>query len=269
VRAKALGCNTIQIFSHNPRRWDVKDIPGAEIEEFKSLREQYGISPVYIHTSYLINIATKDRDLREKSREMLILEMERAEAIGADFVILHPGSASGDDKTASKKRVIRVLNKIAETGTWKPGLLLENTAGERGDIASAITGLSEIMNSIKGEFISGVCIDTCHAFTAGYDIRVDRGMKRITQEIREYIGIDKVKVIHLNDSKRDAGSHVDRHDHIGKGKIGVKGLSTFVHSDVFSGIPLILETPKKRESDDLMNLIAVRQIMRKERYFIH
>jgi deoxyribonuclease-4 len=257
----------MQIFSHNPRGWTVKEITRAEIEQFKNLREKYDISPVYIHTSYLINVATQDSNLREKSRSMLIVEMERAELIGADFVVLHPGSASDADRTASKKRVVRILNEIAEIGTWKPGLLLENTAGERGDIASAITDLSEIVSCIKGTLISGVCIDTCHAFAAGYDIRADKAMRRMTREIRELIGIDKVKIIHVNDSKKDAGSLIDRHEHIGRGKIGIKGLSKFINWEIFRDIPLILETPKKNDLDDLRNLRTVRKMMRMERKF--
>ncbi len=266
-RAKALGCNTMQIFSHNPRGWAVKHITGAEIEQFKNIRKKYGISPVYIHASYLINVATKDSDLREKSRALLILEMVRAEAIGADFVILHPGSATGDDKTASKERVVSLLNQTAEIKKWKSGLLLENTAGERGDIASTFIDLSEIITNTKGGLISGVYIDTCHAFAAGYDIRADKVMKRITREISEFIGSDKVKIIHVNDSKKETGSHIDRHEHIGRGRIGIKGLSKFINWEMFKDVPIILETPKKKESDDRRNLRIVRRMIKMERKF--
>lgn len=261
-RAKALGCNTIQIFSHNPRGWAVKKITAEEALMFQSLRIHLGISPVYIHASYLINLASKNKDLHRKSINLLVTEMVRADIIGADYVILHPGSAS-DDKHVSRKRTIVALNEISLKGGWKAGLIIENTAGERGDISSRIIHLSEIINAVKGAFIKGICIDTCHVFAAGYDILHDRGIEQITEEIRCHIGLDKLKVIHLNDSKGDLGSGIDRHEHIGMGKIGTKGLKNFINQPPFRDIPLILETPKKQESDDPENLKRVREIILK------
>lgn len=261
-RAKALGCNTVQIFSHNPRGWAVKKISEEDISIFKSLRKKFNISPVYIHASYLINMASKDEILRKKSIDLLVIEMDRADAIGADYVILHAGSASGNDKHVARERAISALNKVALIGGWKAGLLIENTAGEKGDISSEIGSLSEILNGVEGKFISGICIDTCHAFAAGYNIRDDKGIQRILDEIRKHVGFDKLKLIHLNDSKGDISSGVDRHEHIGHGKIGEEGLRQFINCQPFKNIPLILETPKKRESDDHRNLIKVRRMTR-------
>jgi deoxyribonuclease-4 len=260
-RAKALGCNTLQIFSHNPRGWAVKPISEEDASKFKSLRVQLNISPVYVHTSYLINMASRDNKLRRKSIEMLIIEMDRADAIGTDYVIFHAGSASGEKKNISIKRAIDALNEVAQEKQWEAGLLIESTAGERGDISSTIRDLSEIVTSVKGSLISGVCIDTSHVFAAGYDLRCYKGMRRILDEIRRYIGLDKVKLIHLNDSKGDIGSGIDRHEHIGIGKIGLMGLRQFINSSSFRNIPLILETPKKTESDDLRNLRTVRSML--------
>lgn len=260
-RANALGCNTLQIFSHNPRGWAVKTIIEEDISIFKSLRLRFNISPVYIHTSYLINIASRDGDLIRRSIDMLVKEMDRADAIGADYVILHIGSASEDDKSISRGRVIEALNNVTKRGQWRAGLLIENTAGERGDISSTIIDLSEIMTGVKGSLISGVCIDTCHAFAAGYNIHSDKGIQKISDEIRRYIGFDKLKLIHLNDSKGGIGSGIDRHEHIGFGKIGTAGLKRFINHPSFNGIPLILETPKKTESDDIENLRKVRGML--------
>ncbi|MBI5188538.1 MAG: deoxyribonuclease IV [Nitrospirae bacterium] len=260
-RANTFGCNTVQIFSHNPRGWAVKSISEEDILMFKSLRLKFNISPVYIHASYLINIASSDGDLRRKSIDLLTIEMDRADVIGADYVILHPGSASGDDEGVSRKRAIDALNEIVQVGRWKAGLLIENTAGERGDISSTIMDLSEIMTGVRGPLISGVCIDTCHAFAAGYNIRSDKGIQKILDEIRRYIGLNKLKLIHLNDSKGDIGSGIDRHEHIGSGKIGTAGLKRFINHPFFSNIPLILETPKKTESDDIENLRKVRVML--------
>jgi len=260
-RAEALGCDTLQIFSHNPRGWAVKTVSEEDVSIFKSLRIKFGISPVYIHTSYLINMASGDRTLRKKSIALLVTEMERADAIGADYVILHTGSASGADENISRKRAIWALNEIARMGKWNAGLLIENTAGKRGDISSTIIDLSEIMTGVKWSLISGVCIDTCHAFAAGYNIRYNTGIQKISGEIGRYIGFDKLKLIHLNDSKGDVGSGIDRHEHIGLGKIGTKGLKQFINCQPFKDVPLILETPKKKESDDLGNLKKVRRML--------
>jgi len=257
-RANALGCNTVQIFSHNPRGWAVKKISAEEASQFKSLRQRLNISPVYIHTSYLINMASRDKILRKRSIDLLITEMDRADVIGADYVILHTGSASGDDEGVSRTRAIGTLNEVAKMGFWKANLLIENTAGERGDISSTIEDLSEIIIGVKGSLISGVCFDTCHAFAAGYNIHEDRGIQKVANEIQKYIGLDKVKLIHLNDSKGDMGSGIDRHEHIGLGKIGMKGLSQFINHRPFKDIPLILETPKKTTYDDPTNLKKVR-----------
>jgi deoxyribonuclease IV len=264
-RAHALGCNTLQIFSHNPRGWATKEIPRDEIANFRILRQKLDISPVYIHTSYLINMASKDGTLRKRSIAMLITEMDRADALGADFVILHTGSASGDDDRLSRKRSIAALNEVAHAGMWKAGLLIENTAGERGDITSRIPDLADVLDGVQGSLIAGICFDTCHAFAAGYDMRVERGIRMIADEIETYSAMRDVKLIHLNDSKREKSSGVDRHEHIGLGKIGLAGLRQFITSSEFSLIPLILETPKQQESDDSRNLRTVRKMLRLKR----
>lgn len=240
----------------------MKKITQEAATQFRSLRQQLNISPVYIHTSYLINMASRDKILRKKSLDMLITEMERADAIGADYVILHTGSASGDDENVSRRRAIDAFNEIAETGNWKAGLLIENTAGERGDISSTIADLSEIISGVERPFISGICFDTCHAFASGYNISDHKTVEKISNDIKAYIGIDKVKLIHLNDSKGERESRIDRHEHIGLGKIGTKGLSRFINYRLFMNIPLILETPSKKESDDPMNLAKVRKMLR-------
>jgi deoxyribonuclease-4 len=264
-RAHALGCNTMQIFSHNPRGWTIKEIPEEESARFKTLRQRLDISPVYIHTSYLINMASRDRILRRKSIDMLREEMNRADVLGADFVILHTGSASGDDDRLSRHRAIAAVNEVAQAGTWQAGLLIENTAGERGDISSQITDLAEILHGVHGSLIKGICFDTCHAFSAGYDMRDDQGIQMIVREIETHITVQKVKLIHLNDSKGEKSSGIDRHEHIGLGKIGLTGLRHFIQGRLFSPIPLILETPKKQESDDPRNLRTVRKMLRLKR----
>lgn len=259
-RAHELGCSTVQIFSHNPRGWALKEISEEDRALFKRFKREFDITPVYIHTSYLINMASSSESLREKSIAFLREEMNRADDTESDFVVLHTGSASNDDKKTARLRAIKSLREVFKNGQWNAGLLLENTAGERGDITSEIKELAEIMDKLDG-LISGICIDTCHAFQAGYNIKRAEGINRLSEEIDKYIGKDMVKLIHLNDSKASLGLRRDRHEHIGSGKIGMEGLKKFIAYKTFSNIPLILETPKKTDSDDVRNLKKVRRML--------
>lgn len=259
-RAHELGCSTVQIFSHNPRGWALKEISEEDRALFKRFKREFDITPVYIHTSYLINMASSSESLREKSIAFLREEMKRADATESDFVVLHTGSASNDDKKTARLRAIKSLREVFKNGQWNAGLLLENTAGERGDITSEIKEIAEIMDKLDG-LISGICIDTCHAFQAGYNIKRAEGINRLSEEIDKYIGKDMVKLIHLNDSKASLGLRRDRHEHIGSGKIGMEGLKKFIAYKTFSNIPLILETPKKTDSDDVRNLKKVRRML--------
>lgn len=260
-RAKELGCNTVQIFSHNPRQWIVREMPTDSILQFKELRKSYNIAPVFIHTSYLINLAASNKGILEKSTSLLIQEMDIADLLDADYVILHTGSASQDSEKAGRKRAIKALKRVAREKEWGAKLLLENTAGERGDISSHMKDLAEIIDNTEDTLIGGVVIDTCHAFAAGYDIIDEYGLSEFAKEIETYIGLDNVKLIHLNDSKKGRNSHVDRHEHIGKGSIGRDGLRRFINHPAFKNIPLILETPKKSEEDDPRNLKIVRSLL--------
>lgn len=260
-RARELGCDTLQIFSHNPRGWAVKRISEEDVSTFKSLRLSFDISPVFIHASYLINVASKDILLRRRSIELLMIEMNRADLIGADYVVLHTGSAAGEDESDARRRAIDALNQVARSAKCKAGLLIENTAGERGDISSKVEDLSEMISGVEGGLISGICFDTCHAYAAGYNLGEKRIMKSLAMKLKEHIGIDKIKLIHLNDSKGDIGSRVDRHEHIGLGRIGMAGLSLFINHKPLRNIPLILETPKKQETDDTVNLGKVRTMI--------
>ncbi len=261
-RAHKLGCNTLQIFSHNPRGWALKSKASNEITEFRKVKKYYSISPVFIHTSYLINLASGDKDLLAKSIDMVAEEMNTADSIGADYVILHTGSASGDDPVIARKRAISSLIEVSKRGNWTAKLLLENTAGRSGDITSKIIEIAEIINASPGQLLAGVCIDTCHAFSAGYDIASLEGIGFMFSEIARHIGRDRLRLFHLNDSKGPLGSRIDRHEHIGKGRIGAKGMRNFLTYPDFIDIPLILETPKKSEGDDLRNLRVVRSLIR-------
>src|SRR5208283_36870 len=249
-RPRELGCSTMQIFSHNPRQWITSEIPQDSIAKFKQLRNGYDINPVFIHSSYLINLAALDKSLLEKSRRLLARELDLADSLGADYVVLHTGSASQDKEDNARRRAIQALESVSEEKKWKAKLLLENTAGEKGDISSRIRDLVYIRDGVNKGLVGGLCIDTCHAFAAGYNLSEKSGLAEFVQEIETHAGIDAVKVVHLNDSKKDCNSRVDRHEHIGEGRIGKEGLKRFLNHPALKAIPLILETPKKSDEDD-------------------
>lgn len=260
-RARELGCSTMQIFSHNPRQWHVRRISDEEVKQFRELRAMVDIEPVFIHTSYLINLAALRPDILDKSVQLLIREMELADALGAEYVVLHTGSASEDSEDNARRRASDAMGIVAGYRGWNARLLLENTAGERGDISSRIRDLAELMNAAGGALVAGICLDTCHAFQAGYDLSSEDGLDKIVHEIERDIGLERVKLIHLNDSKRAFNAGVDRHEHIGTGEIGEGGLKRVVRHPSLKDIPLILETPKKSEEDDPRNLKVVRGLL--------
>jgi deoxyribonuclease-4 len=262
-RAAQLGCDTLQIFSHSPRGWRMTERSEEEAAAFRRLRLQSGIGPVFIHVSYLVNLASRDSSLFKKSVAMVTDEMTIADKLGADYVVLHTGSASGDNPREARKRAASALSEVSGKSKWHARILLENTAGERGDITSRVSDLGEIIEQLDGTLIAGVCIDTCHAYAAGYDIASVKGLTAFSAEIERYIGCHRIRLIHLNDSKGRLGSGLDRHEHIGKGRIGTKGFNNFLQCPCFADIPLILETPKKSDSDDPANLKTARSIIRK------
>jgi deoxyribonuclease-4 len=259
LRAKELGCNTLQIFSHNPRTWKKPEFSEEVVNRFREYRKLYDMNPLYIHTSYLINIASTNKQIRELSLKMLIWELDTADMLGADYLILHPGSSSGDS-LKGKRLAIDTLKKLRDMKSWNVKLLLENTAGERGDISATIEDLWELAASCEG-LSGGFCIDTCHAFQAGYDIRKDKDIEKFVENIIKVSGSDAIKLIHLNDSKKDFNSKVDRHEHIGMGKIGLTGFKSLLNHSALREIPIILETPKRSERDDLINLRKVKRLI--------
>jgi deoxyribonuclease-4 len=249
----------MQIFSHNPRGWATTPIGRDERNTFRKLREELDISPVYAHASYLINIASPDEVLRDRSVRLLKEEMRRADALGIDYVVLHPGTAHDTEGSARAARSLRQVLGHRKSGA---GLLIENTSGKKGDIASRIQDIARLMADSGGK-AAGICIDSCHAFSAGYDIRNAAGIKKLASDIKSLIGADAVKLIHLNDSKGDVGSTMDRHEHIGKGKIGRKGLRLLITHKFFAKAPIVLETPKQGDDEDIKNLSAVRELLSK------
>lgn len=260
-RAKELGCNTMQIFSHNPRQWAVSKISSEIAASFRKSRKSHDIHPIFAHSSYLINLAADDAVVRGKSIQLMKKELDLADALGVEYVVVHTGSFSAGPADEGRRRAAAALSRIADEGQWKCGLLLENTAGERGDVTSRIADLAEIINAAKNPLIAGITLDTCHAFSAGYDIRNVIGLSRLVSEIRKHLGLSMVKLVHLNDAKEGLNSGVDRHWHIGEGEIGLEGLRELINHQAFTNVPLVLETPKKSEDDDPKNIRIVRSLL--------
>jgi deoxyribonuclease IV len=263
-RAFELGCTCMQIFSRNPRGWTVKPLDKADIVEFKKLREQWDIGPVFVHTNYLINLASSRPDLYEKSIEQFVIDLERAESLGAEYLVTHLGSASGADTVWMIDRVSDALNMAMKLHPPKAMILLENTAGEKGDIGYTLEQVQEVISRLTDASRIGICYDTCHGFAAGYDIRTKKHVDALAKKIDATVGLKRLKGMHLNDCLRDFGSHVDRHWHIGEGKIGLDGFKVFLNHPAFKNVPKIMETPKETEEDDPRNMKTVKLLITKK-----
>jgi deoxyribonuclease-4 len=262
-RAVSLRCTTMQIFSHNPRQWKHYPLSEEEAERFKTLRHYHDITPVFIHASYLINLASFSNRLQKKSIKLLSYELMNADMLGAEYVVLHTGSAASSDEKKARMRAVRGIVKAVRAHEYRARLLLENTAGERGDITSSIATLADIINACRSEVIGGICIDTCHAFSSGYDVRTREGIEKLMVELKTSIGLDKLKLVHVNDSKRPLASRIDRHEHIGKGFIGTRGFKNILSDKRIANVPKILETPKKSENDDKANIRRIIRIIQR------
>ncbi len=260
-RAYDLECSTMQIFSRNPRGWVRRRIKESEIKEFKRLSKFFDIKPIFIHSSYLINLASPNNETRRKSIELLSYELCMADLLGVDYVVLHPGKAVGQKIRAAVRKASDALSTVYKKTDCRAGILLENTAGQKGDISSSVSLISEIIENSPQDIIKGICLDTCHAYAAGYDITNTEGLDKLKEEIMKYLSPLKVELIHLNDSRKDFSSGIDRHQHIGKGHIGLSGFKKLLSFPLFKDVPLILETPKESEADDYRNLKRVRKIL--------
>jgi deoxyribonuclease-4 len=251
----------MQIFSRNPRGWTVKPLDKDDIAEFKKLREQWDIGPVIVHVNYLINLASSKPELYEKSIEQFVVDLERTEALGAEYLVTHLGSASGQTPAWMIDRVAAALNMAMKLHAPKATILLENTAGERGDIGYELEQVRDVVERLDDTSHIGICYDTCHGFAAGYDIRMKKGVDALSRMIDETVGLDRLKVMHLNDCLRDFNSRVDRHWHIGEGKIGIEGFRVLLNHPSFRDVPKIMETPKETEEDDPRNMNTVKKLI--------
>jgi len=262
-RAKQLGCNTMQIFSRNPQRWRENFLEPKDTEEFNNRQDKFRIKPLFIHISYLINLASPNPKLYEVSIEAYIEDILEAHTLRADYIVTHMGSHKDTSEEAGLKRFTSALNIILErTKNTNVGILLENTAGSGSWLGYKFSHQRTIIQGLNHRERIGLCLDTAHAYLAGYDIAGEDGLNELLGEIDKLVGINLIKVIHLNDAKDKLGSKRDRHEHIGKGKIGLEGIKRIINHPKLKDIPFILETPKKNDEDDRMNLNTVRTLRR-------
>ncbi len=273
-RARAAHCDTLQVFTKSSGQWRARPLPDAEIAEFRRLSEKLDVRPVLAHASYLINLASPDDTLRRRSGAALGEELDRAEALGLLGVVLHPGSYTTTSEEEGLARIadgiVRVLATRLEQRTM---LLLEHTAGQGTNLGHTFQQLGTIITEVERAETAtriGVCLDTCHLLAAGYDLGSDAGYADTMRQLDEYVGLDRLRALHLNDSKTPRGSRVDRHTHIGSGHVGLSAFRRLLTDPRLEDLPMVLETPKARlgktaaiEPDpmDLENLQTLRTLM--------
>ena len=260
-RAKEIGCDTFQIFSANPRGWKTLDPPPADCERFREAVARYGQSPVVVHDNYLINLAAADLAIRKKSIAAFRREIVRAVRLGANYLVTHPGSAKG---TTASKALATCVDSLRQAARGLPlngfTILIENTAGQGMAIGRTFEEIAEIISGAAKDLPVGACIDTAHCFAAGYSIHTPQGLAETLKQLDSTVGLENVRVIHANDSKTAFASRADRHQHIGKGRIGAEAFARIVRHPKLRRIPFICETPIDRPGDDRRNLRMMRKL---------
>lgn len=265
-RGQEVGCQCVQMFLKNNNRWQAPAITDQDSRRLAEAIAASGMQQVIAHSSYLINVASPDKSLWSKSLDALVIELQRAERLAVPYVVLHPGAHTTGSERGGLQQVIRALNEVhRQTRGLRATCLLENTAGQGTCLGWRFEQLAAILDAAACPERLGVCFDTCHAFAAGYGLADLSDYRRTMRELEQWIGLDRVKAIHLNDSQRERGSRVDRHAHIGRGQIGVEGFRRMLTDRRLRGIPMYLETPKGQEPRsklpwDVVNLRRLRAL---------
>ncbi len=261
-RARRRGCETIQLFSRNPRGWAYKPLDRQEVNLFRREFSNTTISPLFVHMPYLPNLASNDRDLYENSLDVLQTDLGRASSLGALYLIIHVGHRGHLPEDESINRIAHGINQSFRKVRNAVVLLLENTAGQGTEVGHIFSQLREIIHAVDEKERMGVCLDTAHAFGAGYDLSTRKGLERTLAEFDEEIGLEKLHLLHLNDTRSPLGGHLDRHWHIGEGNIGLDGFTNIVNHPLLVHLPGIMETPRKNDVEDLRNMEIIRGLTR-------
>ena len=259
-RAHQIGCTSFQIFSSSPRMWRARDFSAAELAAFARVRASYDLSPVVIHTNYLVNLASPDETLRRRSLEAFVGEIRRAEALGAQYLVLHPGSCRDGSKEQGIRDLAASVREAARTASLdRTTILIENMCGQGNVLCGNFEELRDVLALLDGVNVA-CCIDTAHCFAAGMDISTEQGLTAMLTSLGRTVGLGRVAVIHTNDCRSALGSHRDRHEQIGRGGIGLEGFRRIVNHPALRDKVFILETPIEEEGDDRRNMEAVRSV---------
>jgi deoxyribonuclease IV len=266
LKAEELGCATLQVFTKNQKQWRCSPLGNGEVCEWQAHCKRLKFARTVSHDSYLINLASPDELLWRKSVELFIEEVSRCATLGIPYLVTHPGAHMGAGEAAGIDRIVAALNVVldATPAAKRVTICLEGTAGQGSSIGHRLEHLAEIIERVRSPRRYGVCLDTAHLFAAGYDFR-GRKYAALRRQIDKTIGLRRVKVLHLNDSKKELGSRVDRHEHIGCGLIGVEGFKPWVRDEAFAEVPKILETEKGKDEQgrewDAVNLEVLRGLL--------
>ena len=265
-RAYRLGCNAFQIFSSSPRQWAPYELGRPQCDELQRLREKYDLKPLVIHTNYLINLAGVNEVFLRKSVEAFRGEVQRALALGAEYLVLHPGSFRGSDREQGLLRTAAAIAASTQGLDLAKGgltILIENTAGAEYSLGGSFEQVAEILERLRWVVPIGACIDTCHTHVAGYDIVSERGLRETLAQLDAAIGLRNVPVFHCNDAKAARGSRLDRHQHVGKGTIGTGTFQRLLNNPRLAHAAFIAETPIDEPGDDRRNVAALKKLVRK------
>lgn len=263
--ALRLGLDTVQVFVKNQRQWRASPLRPDDLRRWHELLQTSGFRPPTAHATYLINLASADESLRERSWQAFAEELQRCDQLSIPYLVIHPGAAGEASPESAIERVSDSLNRIfAEHPGIRAMPLLETTAGQGTTLGRSFAELGAILAGLREPRRVGVCVDTCHVFAAGYDIRSKGEYKKMMDEAQRHVGMERIRCWHLNDSRGELGSHLDRHEHIGCGRIGVDGFVNVLHDARFLHVPMILETPKETAEDgrdwDAVNVALLRRL---------
>lgn len=257
---RKVGCDTIQLFTKSTNQWMAPPITPEQASEFRCAVADSGLAPCFAHSAYLINVGSPSKSVAKQSEHALRLELERAEQLGLAFLVLHPGSHKETGAEDCLKRIAEAVTRALQATTGaKVQLLYETAAGQGSCVGNRFEELATLLNLTAPANRVGICFDTCHVFAAGYDLSTEAGYQSVIEEFDRIVGLNRLRAVHLNDSKKPLNSHVDRHEHIGKGAIGLTAFRCLMNDERLRHVPMVLETPKDDEcTEDLDNLATLR-----------
>jgi deoxyribonuclease-4 len=252
-RGESIGCTAIQIFTKSNRQWKTKELTKDELILWLEKKKNSFVKAINVHASYLINLGSPNKDIEKKSIEALKIELSRCDQLQIPYLVLHPGSHVNNNEEQCLKQITKNINTIFKNKQYKTILLLENMAGQGSTVGYTFEQLAYILKNSETKNI-GICFDTCHAFAAGYLFSTKKDYKKMWEHFDQTIGIKNLKIIHVNDSQKPCGSHVDRHEHISKGMIGIEAFRLLMNDARFKNVPKILETPHETINEDANNM---------------